>query len=271
MSNFFDSTFGSFPRKSWRSRRFGRAVDTLFDSAIALTGGRRKIRAMVSETPKFRILITGVAVPRRPGAMEAVVSQLSQSKHDITVSIVPMADAGKFENLNTALARAGEPLHSFDWIIATDDDVGLPPDFLDEFIALAHAANLKIAQPAHRFWSYCSWWITQRHWGSLVRETNFVEIGPLNAFHRDAFDALMPFPPTRWCFGLDAYWTDVAHRNSWKIGVVDGTPLEHQKPPMESYGFSDAANEGREFLKAHNVKLDREDLMVVGRPVKTWL
>jgi hypothetical protein len=271
MSDFFDSTFGDFPRKSWRSRRFGRVVDTFFDFAMDLTGARNKIALVVNQTPRFRILVTGVAVPKRAGGMDAVVSKLRQSKHEITVSIVPMADAGKFENLNSALVQAGQPLENFDWIIATDDDVGLPANFLDQFIALAHAGDLKIAQPAHRFWSYCSWWITQRHWGSLVRRTKFVEIGPLNAFHRDAFSALMPFPPTRWCFGLDAYWTDLAHRHGWKIGIVDGTPIEHQRPPMESYGFSNASNEGREFLKSHNVTLSRRDLMVVGETVKKWI
>jgi hypothetical protein len=271
MSDFFDSDFGNFPRRTWRSRRFGHIVDGLFEAGMSLTGARRKMASIEAQTPKFRILITGVAVPKRPGAMEAVVAKLSQSKHDITVSIIPMANAGKFENLNTALSLVKEPLENFDWIIATDDDVGLPADFMDQFIALAHATELKIAQPAHRFWSYCSWWITQRHWGSLVRRTNFVEIGPLNVFHRDAFKDLMPFPTTRWCFGLDAYWGELAQKKGWKIGIVDGTPIEHQRPPMESYGWTDAANEGREFLKAENITLGRRDLIVVGDVLKGWI
>ena len=61
-----------------------------------------------------------------------------------------------------------------------------------------------------------------------MRETAFVEIGPVSAFHATTFSALLPFPPLRAGWGLDAHWAAIAQAHEWPIGIVDATPIRHQ-------------------------------------------
>jgi hypothetical protein len=82
-----------------------------------------------------------------------------------------------------------------------------------------------------------------------VRETSFVEIGPVTAFHRDTFATLLPFPELRMGWGLDAHWAAVAREHGWRIGVVDATPVGHTlRPAADAYPREAAAAEARAFL-----------------------
>jgi hypothetical protein len=82
-----------------------------------------------------------------------------------------------------------------------------------------------------------------------VRETAFVEIGPVTAFHSATFDTLLPFPPLRVGWGLDAHWSAVAGERGWKLGIVDATPVRHGlRTIAAAYDRQDAIEEGREFL-----------------------
>jgi hypothetical protein len=83
----------------------------------------------------------------------------------------------------------------------------------------------------------------------LVRETAFVEIGPVTAFHAATFDTLLPFPPLRVGWGLDAHWSAVARERGWKLGVVDATPVRHGlRTIAAAYDRQDAIDEARRFL-----------------------
>ncbi len=131
-----------------------------------------------------------------------------------------------------------------------DDDVSLPAGFLDAFIFLAERSDLRLAQPAHRNRSHAAWALTRRRPLSVARETAFVEIGPVFAFHRDTFDVLLPFPPLRAGWGLDHHWSAVAREHGWRLGVVDGTPVGHRlRTIAASYDISGAIEEAREFLR----------------------
>ena len=130
-------------------------------------------------------------------------------------------ERGKFENLNALLAD--NPPAEHDWLLVVDDDVSLPRGFLDVFIFLAERFQLRLAQPAHRRRSHAAWEVTRRRPGAVVRETAFVEIGPVIALHRDTFDLLLPFPELRAGWGLDLYWSALAREQGWKLGVVDAT------------------------------------------------
>ena len=79
----------------------------------------------------------------------------------------------------------------YDWLLVVDDDVVLPRGFLDEFVFLAERFDLSLAQPAHRHRSHAAWEVTRRRPFSVVRETGFVEIGPVTAS--------MPARSTRCC------------------------------------------------------------------------
>ncbi len=120
----------------------------------------------------------------------------------------PTGGRGKFENLNLLLER--RPADGFDWLLAVDDDVALPRGFLDGFVFLAERFDLAMAQPAHRWRSHAAWNVTRRRPFSLVRETAFVEIGPLCALRLRHFETLLPFPPLRFGWGLDAHWSALA-------------------------------------------------------------
>jgi len=109
--------------------------------------------------------------------------------------------------------------------------------------------GLRLAQPAHRARSHAAWQVARRHPGSLVRETAYVEIGPLVAFHAVTFDVLLPFPPLRIGWGLDAHWAAVAHEHGWRLGVVDATPIRHGlRRIAAAYHRDEAIAEARRFL-----------------------
>jgi hypothetical protein len=92
--------------------------------------------------------------------------------------------------------------------------------------------------------------VTRRRPGATARETNFVEIGPVTAFHRDTFSTLLPFPELRMGWGLDVHWAAVAGERGWPIGVVDATPVGHTlRPAGEAYPRRQAVAEARRFLE----------------------
>jgi hypothetical protein len=156
-------------------------------------------------------------------------------------------ERGKFENLNALLAA--HPPQEHDWLVVVDDDVALPAAFLDRFLHAAESVGLRLAQPAHRLHSHAAWDVTRRRPGVTVRETSFVEIGPVTAFHRDTFATLLPFPELRMGWGLDAHWAAVAREHGWPIGVVDATPVGHTlRPAADAYPREAAAAEARAFL-----------------------
>ena len=130
-----------------------------------------------------------------------------------------------------------------------DDDVALPRGFLDAFVFLAERFDLRLAQPAHRANSHAAWQITRRRPQAVVRETRFVEIGPVVGFHHTTFDALLPFPPLRFGWGLDQHWSALALEHGWRIGVVDATPIRHGlRRIAASYAHNEAMAEAAQFL-----------------------
>ena len=103
--------------------------------------------------------------------------------------------------------------------------------------------------PAHRLTSHAAWPVTRRRPASLVRETSFVEIGPVTAFHRDTFGVLLPFPELRMGWGLDVHWAAVAREHGWRMGIVDALPVAHESAPAASvYSRADAQAEAEAFL-----------------------
>ena len=198
------------------------------------------------EPPRRSVLVVGID---RPGSlMDAARAELVRSRHAVDVVTGPQGQRGKFENLNALLAA--HPPAAYDWLLVIDDDVALPRGFLDSFLCAAERTGLKLAQPAHRLHSHAAWPVTRRHPGATARETTFVEIGPVTAFHRDSFDVLLPFPeglPMGW--GLDVHWAAVAAEHGWPIGIVDATPIGHtQRPAGSGYARDAAQAQARAFL-----------------------
>jgi len=236
---------GTSGRVAGRRGRLRRARDRALDVVGAPRRARLRVAARY-RPPRRSVLVLGV---ERPGSlMGAARAELERSRHDVAIHTLPGgAGRGKFENLNELLAA--HPSAGFDWLVVFDDDVVLPRGFLDAFLAAAEGAGLRIAQPAHRLHSHAAWPVTRRRARSAVRETTFVEIGPVTAFHRETFATLLPFPPLRMGWGLDAHWSALAGERGWPIGVVDATPIAHTAAPAASaYSRAEAAAEAEAFL-----------------------
>jgi GT2 family glycosyltransferase len=210
------------------------------------TGARRRLAKAATGGPRRRVHVLAVVRDDVENRWDRAAAELKRSHHDVFIQAGAPA-GGKFQTLNRMLADA--PPDGADWLLVVDDDVDLPKGFLDLFLYAAESAGLRIAQPAHRLYSHAAWEVTRRRALSVVRETTFVEIGPVTAFHRETFATLLPFPELRMGWGLDAHWSALAREHGWPIGVVDATPIGHAlRPAGDAYPREDAIAEGRAFL-----------------------
>lgn len=260
MSDFFDTHTGNAesldPRRLWRYRLRDRLLTLDLHVGRALSRIRRSQRSY-----RARVLIVGVEVPARAADLHRVMGLLQRgSRHVIDVAIAPMENRGKFANIDAAIQLAPHPLAHYDWLVVTDDDIAFATSFLDDLIGVARSADLAISQPAHAIESHTTYAITKRRRGSIARRTNFVEIGPLTLLRADTFAALIPFPESRWCYGIDVLWSEIAKRNGYRMGIVDGTPIRHLRPVAASYDMDDAIAEGRELLRRFDVRRNRDEL-----------
>jgi hypothetical protein len=244
----------------WRrlKRTLGEAAFEAIDRVL-LT--RTRTERLARKQPPRRVLVTGIY---RPGSLlPQALRHLRSERHEVHFALgavgpadAPLAEhtvaerlgGGKFENLNRVLAATG-PAPDFDWLLAVDDDLRLPPRFLDRFLALCERFGLDLAQPAQTLRSHSAWRVTRRRPASLVRETRFVEIGPLTAFGRRAAAELLPFPELRYGWGLDLHWAALAGERGWRLGVIDATPVRHESALVgAAYRLGDAEAEATGFL-----------------------
>ncbi len=126
----------------------------------------------------------------------------------------------------------------------------LPRDFLDSFLFLAERFSLDLAQPAHRLNSHAAWPLTRRRPRSVVRETGFVEIGPVTAFAKRTFSTLLPFPELRMGWGLDTHWAALAcaARLALRRDRRGLDPSPRGARGREAYSREAAIAEARAFL-----------------------
>ena len=221
-----------------------RAADAILDLEAA-RHARRIDRSARERPPRRSVLVIGVERPGR--LMGALRAELHRTRHRVEMHTVQMrADAGKFEHLNALLAE--HPADGHDWLLVVDDDVVVGPRFLDRFLFCAADAGLLLAQPAHRRHSHAAWTATRRRPGGAVRESRFVEIGPITAFAAPVFGALLPFPDLRMGWGLDVHWSAVAQEHGWRTGIVDAAPILHTTPVGGGYERAEAVAEARAFL-----------------------
>jgi GT2 family glycosyltransferase len=203
------------------------------------------------EPPLRRVLAIGVVRPEHARRAERIRTELLRSRHEVELRTCDPGELGKFENLNRLLAEraGGPPIHDRDWLLVVDDDIELPRGFLDRLLFLCERFELQLAQPAHRSRSHAAWQVTRRRPGSVVRETQFVEIGPVTAFAQATFETLLPFPELSMGWGLDAHWAALAREHGWRCGVIDAVAIGHRvAPAADAYSRESAIAEAREFL-----------------------
>jgi GT2 family glycosyltransferase len=222
--------------------------DELAIAAETLTGRRLRLAlAARHEPPLRRVLVLGVERPERAAQAALIRAELLSSRHDVRMHTTTAGERGKFENLNGLLAE--HPADGHDWLLVVDDDIELPHGFLDRFLFLCERFSLTLAQPAHRLHSHAAWEVTRRRPRSVVRETQFVEIGPVTAFASAGFPILLPFPDLRMGWGLDVHWAALAREHGWRCGIVDAVPIRHRQAPAgAAYGRDAAVTEAERFL-----------------------
>jgi GT2 family glycosyltransferase len=228
-----------------------RAADAGVDAWEIASGRRLRLaHAARREPPRRRVLVLQIERPHRRELAARARSELAGSRHDVELRVGRTNGNGKFENLNRLLAERDPSGHDEpDWLLVVDDDVVLPRGFLDRFVFLCERFSLQLAQPAHRLASHAAWPQTRRRLGSVVRETRFVEIGPVTAFAHTTFPTLLPFPALRMGWGLDAHWGALARANGWRCGVTDAVAIAHRAAPAaDEYSRAAAIDEARGFL-----------------------
>ncbi len=231
-------------------RRISRAFagDLIADAWAAARLQPYRLRRAAGGSPRRRVLALAVERTDVPNLLAQARSELLRSRHHVRFASHPVDGGGKFENLNALLRE--QVVDDYDWLLTVDDDVLLPRGFLDVFLFLAEHFQLRLAQPAHRSRSHAAWAVTRRRLGAVARQTAFVEIGPVTAFHRSTFDLLLPFPDLRVGWGLDAHWSALAREHGWRIGVIDATAVRHSlRPVASSYRHQAAIDEARRFLR----------------------
>jgi GT2 family glycosyltransferase len=236
----------------WGHRATARAIaaDAACDLAALATGIPWRLARAAAAWPRRRVLVLAIERSDVLNILPAARGELLRSRHDVRFVCTDAGSRGKFENLNELLAA--NPAGGYDWLLVVDDDVALPPGFLDAFVFLAERFDLTLAQPAHRWRSHAAYSVTRRRPASVVRETGFTEIGPLSALRATTFDALLPFPALRAGWGLDLHWSALAREHGWRQGVVDATPMQHGlRQIATSYSRDAAVAEAREFLAEH--------------------
>ena len=209
-------------------RATGRAVvaDALADARSASRGVPWRLRRAAREGARRRVLALGIERPDEVNLLDAAWRELRSSRHEVHLDSTVTGDRGKFENLNALLAR--NPVEDYDWLLAVDDDVALPGGFLDAFLFLVERFGLQLAQPAHRARSHAAWEVTRRRPGSVVRETSVRRDRPAGRVRARPRS-------TRCCrsrsSGSGGGWTRtggaLARQHSWRLGVVDATPITH--------------------------------------------
>jgi GT2 family glycosyltransferase len=226
--------------------------DAAVDAWDLASTRRLRLGLAARHAPPLRsVLAIGVVRAEHATLAAGVRAELERSRHALELRTCPPGELGKFENLNRLLAErvGGTPIQEHDWLLVVDDDIELPRGFLDRLLFLCERFDLQLAQPAHRSRSHGAWPVTRRRSGSVVRETPFVEIGPVTAFARATFDTLLPFPQLRMGWGLDAHWAALARERGWRCGVVDAVAIAHRAAPAASaYSHTAAVSEAREFL-----------------------
>jgi hypothetical protein len=242
-ATFSSGTHGTVGGKRGALRRAG---DRALDAWLAAGGARRRIAALAGTIPRRDVLVVSLHGPEA-ALHDAAVAELGSSRHHVRLATGSTAEltGGKFQNANTLL----EGRLPADWVLVMDDDVSLPPGFLDGFIALCERLGLDLAQPAQTLASHAAWRSARRVPFAVARETNFVEIGPLTAFARRAAEELLPFPDLRMGWGLDLHWAALAAQRGWRLGVIDALPVRHETRPVgHSYAAAEASDEAQRFL-----------------------
>lgn len=190
-----------------------------------------------------RVLVLGIELRDDPSLAASICFELGRpGEWEVEQRWLPIRRpyAPKFTLLNMLLRGIED---KYEFIVIADDDVNLPPNFLDRYLRIVEQRGFALAQPARTHGSTLHHPIVEQVNGLEARETRFVEIGPLFSMRRDAVPLLTPFDetsPMGW--GYEFVWSRALAERGLKLGIVDATPVEHSFRPVLS--LYDGAREG---------------------------
>jgi hypothetical protein len=206
----------------------------------------------LADQPNFAAEIMVELERSRQWAVEQRWFALGQSSIDatptsVTVSRVP-EPTPKFTLINRLLRDVAVDDYAF--VLVCDDDIDLPPGFLDAYLAFVERYDLALAQPARTADSYVDHHFVTRLNGISARLTRFVEIGPFFSVRKDAVPLIMPFDedsPMGW--GYDLAWPLVISEAGLRMGIVDAVPVRHTlRMPVSFYAHGTAASQMQRYL-----------------------
>lgn len=208
------------------------------------------------------MLACGICLVDIPNTAPDVVARLEECRHaDVEQRWVCVGNAPVDESLRSVTRRilterkpkyeilndllGGDVLRDVDYLVLVDDDILLPVEFLDSFLALQQELGFAIAQPARTPNSWIDLPIVEQHPGISARRTLFVEQGPVISFHRSTFEFVLPFDltsPMGW--GFENLWSLAVTERNLTMGIIDDVPVDHSmRGPVANYDWSEADEE----------------------------
>jgi len=225
--------------------------------------GAKKLGSDAAE----RVLVAGIYLADRENNIVAISKELSQSKRwtvdqqwialgrgaipdglaPLTVSAVE-SPTPKFVLLNQLLGKLDLDRYAF--VLVCDDDIGLPPGFVDRYLDLVVTHGFALAQPARSHRSDIGHVFVEELDGLTARWTRFVEIGPVFSMRRDAARLLLPFDeasPMGW--GYDFIWPVIIEKADLRMGIVDAVPVDHNlREHGAAYDYDSSRQTMAQFL-----------------------
>jgi hypothetical protein len=224
-----------------------------------------------------RALVLGIYLADKPNTAEHVAATFARSQ-DLEVcqrwaalggdpadgelgsvtALTVTEPTPKYALLNRLMAE--EDLASYQFVIAADDDIVVPDEFLDLFLGIQAHLGFDLAQPARTLNSHVDHPIVLQQRGVLARRTLFVEIGPLVSFGREIYDLVFPFDETNpMGWGFENVWSHLVSERGGSAGIVDAVPVDHSiRKPVAHYQWSDA-NADRDRYLARNPHRSYDD------------
>ena len=175
------------------------------------------------------------------------------------------AGPGSRFHLHEELLRLAAPPPDVHWVLS-DDDIVLRRSSVKELVRVAITAHIDVYAPTHAWDSHWSYGFTCSRPLSLVRETSFVEIGPLVGFSPAARAMLLPFPAVAGVgWGMEAYWSSLS-QPGLRNGLIDALPIAHTTPVGGTYDQADEAVKAQVLLERSGVP----SLEALMRTSATW-
>lgn len=169
----------------------------------------------------------------------------------------------KFDTFNTQLLR--RYYKEFSYIVFCDDDVILPPGFLDAYLTFVRRLDFAVAQPARSLESTFSHPITMQRPG-IARRTQFIEAGPVFSIRQDVFDLFLPYDVSfsGMCAGREFVWSHQLKTAGLRQGIIDATPVSHTlRKDGVSYDRAKTREQMDAYLSYHTDRLLPAEAMVV--------